>query len=116
MADTTRYARPLGGAATVTLTAADAAQTITVTNDLTMVDGVTNPISVNVTLTADIPAGLQVGAMMFMQATSVGAQTLTFGDGFSPRTVTGVAGKTINGTLIYNGSVFTPLAARVQID
>lgn len=98
---------PYGAAEVLTLTAGDAAQNLTIVNDLTIVDGVTNEATVartiNVTVDTD---SVNVGAKLFIKTKTNATENTVFGTGITGTTYAGVAGKTITKTAIYDGVDF----------
>ena len=102
------------GAADVQTPAFASTIDVTASNNLTLVkpETLTGAVTLNV-----IPGdGLEVGAELHLQVTTDGTEVLTFGTGATAPAVTGVAGKTWCQSLIYNGSVFVPKGAKIQID
>lgn len=106
---------PFGAASSATLSATGA-QAITVKDNLTIIDGVTTEATGNRTLNLTLDAELEGGAMLLVQSKTNGTETTTFGTGITGPVITGVAGKTINATFIYNGTAFVQAGASVQID
>jgi hypothetical protein len=106
---------PFGNADVQALTA-DGAQALTITDGLTIIDGVTTEATGNRTLNLTIDDDLPPGAMLFIQNKTNGAETLIFGTGITGATLTGVAGKTFGLLAVYNGTVFIEASTPVQID
>ena len=93
MSDTIRA--PFGVSESIALTATGA-QAITVSNDMTFIDGVTVEATGNRTLNLTIGTDVNVGASLLVQSKTNGTETTIFGTGITSATITGVAGKTIN--------------------
>ena len=106
---------PFGNAPELALTATGA-QTLTINNGMTFVDGVTVEATGNRTLNLTIDADLQAGARLLVLSKTNGTETTIFGTGITSATITGVAGKTKTQEFIYNGTAFYPAGTAVQID
>jgi hypothetical protein len=106
---------PFGAATTVALSATGA-QAITVTNMLTIVNGVTTQATGNRTLNLTIDANLEAGARMFVKVKTAGTETTIFGTGMQGATLTGASGKTKTFECIYDGTNFVEAGTPVQID
>ena len=106
---------PFGNADVQVLTATGA-QNLTITDNLTILDGVTNIATGNRTINLTIGADVPAGAMIVVQSKTTATETTIFGTGITSATITGVAGKTINQTFIYNGTAFVAGGAQQQID
>lgn len=106
---------PFGAADTVALTATGA-QAVTIDNNLTIIDGVTVQATGNRTINLTISSELKAGAVILCQLKTQGTETTTFGTGIDAATITGVAGKTINQSFMYNGTAFVAMGANHQID
>jgi len=106
---------PFGPADTKTLSVTGA-QALTITDQLTIVDGVTNIATGNRTINLTLDSELKAGAMLIVQNKTDATETLTFGTGITSAVQTGVAGKTHNQSFIYNGTAFVAMGADQQID
>lgn len=106
---------PFGTVGTATMTATGA-QAVTIADQLTIIDGVTTEATGNRTLNLTIGSEVTAGAIIVVQSKSNGTETLTFGTGITSAVSTGVAGKTINQSFIYNGTAFVAMGAEQQID
>lgn len=104
---------PYGAATNSTLTA-DVTYTLTVTNQLTLVNFGTLDTAMALTITPD--AGLEAGALLIIKAKSdATARTITL-TGALPATMSGTISKTKVQTFVYNGSSFIATGAIVQLD
>lgn len=107
---------PWGAADTSLALSATGDQALTITDNCTIIDGVTTQATGNRTLNLTIGAGVRTGALIFLKSKTNGTQTNIFGTGFSVTTVTGEAGKTFCGGFMYDGTTFKPLGSMVKID
>jgi len=106
---------PFGTPETIALTATGA-QAVTITNDSTIIDGVTVEATGNRTINLTIGTDVNIGAQILVQSKTNGTETTIFGTGITTATITGVAGKTINQLFMYNGTAFVAAGADQQID
>jgi hypothetical protein len=106
---------PFGAAVAAQELSATGAQALTISEQLTFIDGVTVQASGNRTLNLTID-GAVAGAILHVSSKSAGTETLIFGTGIDAPTITGVAGKTFCQAFVYDGTVFLPLGLSVQID
>lgn len=106
---------PFGAADVQTLTATGT-QAQTVSNGLTVFDGVTNQASGNRTISLAIDASMKIGSKIVAKLSTASTQTTTFGTGFTAPTLTGVAGKTFVCEFVYDGTNFLAIAAPYQIN
>jgi hypothetical protein len=70
----------------------------------------------NATLNLTISTQVKAGAVLYLKVKTTGTETFTFGTGFSAPLVTGVAGKTWAQGFWYDGTVYLPLGAKIQVD
>jgi len=105
---------PFGAAATLTI-AATGTTAATISNNETVVSSLTT-LTGNATLDLTISSELKAGAQLHIKVKTTGTETFTFGTGIDAPVVTGVAGKTWCQSFWYDGTIFLPSAARVQID
>lgn len=106
---------PFGSASTASLSATGA-QAITISDQLTIIDGATTQATGNRTINLTISAGVKAGAMILATYKTQGTETTTLGTGIDAATITGVAGKTFSQGYMYNGTVFLPFGTANQID
>ena len=106
---------PFGDATTLQLSATGA-QALSIENDMTVVDGVTNAASGNRTLNLTIADSVKAGARLFLKLKTAATETTAFGTGMSGATITGVAGKTKTVECVYDGTNFVEAGTPVQID
>lgn len=104
------------GASTTEALSATGAQAITITNQMTIVDGVTTEATGNRTINLTIDSQVETGAILFVKSKTNGTETTIFGTGMSGATITGVAGKTKTTVFIYDGTNFVEAATPIQID
>lgn len=95
-------------AATGTTAATISAQ-VTSTEALTTLTG-------NATLDLTIDSQLKAGAVLNLKVKTTATETFTFGTGIDGPVVTGVAGKTWCQSFWYDGTIFLPQGAKIQID
>lgn len=95
---------------------ATGAQAIAVTNDLTIIDGVTTQATGNRTLNLTIDAAVNIGARLVVKSKTAATETTIGGTGMTAPTITGVAGKTKTWELVYDGAAFVATGTAVQID
>lgn len=106
---------PFGAAETIALSATGA-QAITITNNVTYLDGVTTIATGNRTLNLTIDSEVPMGARIFVAAKTTGTETTIAGTGITMPTITGAAGKIKVTELFYNGTGFYATSAGYQID
>ncbi len=104
------------GSAKVEILSATGDQDLTITDNLTVLDGVANAASGNRTINLTISDDLPAAAMIFVQNKTAGTETLVFGNGITGATITGVAGKTFGNLFVYNGSAFIQASTPIQVD
>jgi len=104
------------GAATVEALAATGTLAVTISNQVTILDGVTTPSSGNRTVNLTISDEVIKGAVIVAKIKTAGTQTCTWGTGFTAPTMTGVAGKTIVVQFMYDGTAFIQTGAEIQLD
>jgi hypothetical protein len=107
---------PFGDPAAATALTATGAQAITISDQLTFIDGVTVQATGNRTLNLTVSSGVKAGAMLHLLSKTNGTETTTMGTGIDGATITGVAGKTFSQVFIYNGTTFFPCGTANQID
>ncbi len=114
MADEIKY--PFGAADEQAMTATGA-QALTITDQVTLVDGVTVESTGNRTINLTIGSEVKEGAIILVQSKSdASANDMIFGTGITGPTVTGVNTKTHNFLFMYNGTAFVQQGLSVQID
>ena len=106
---------PVGDADEQALSATGA-QALTIDDDMTIIDGVTIEGSGVRTIDLTITTGVKKGAMLLIKTKTAGTQNTVFGTGITAPTFAGVAGKTFTQGFKFDGSVFLPDGAAVQID
>lgn len=104
------------GAADSQALSATGAQAITITNQLTYLDGVTTQATGNRTINLTIDSQVKLGARIILASKTAATETTIAGTGMTMPTTTGVAGKTKVLELYYNGTAFVALAVGYQID
>ena len=95
---------------------ATGAQAIAIDDNFTIIDGATVEATGNRTLDLTIDSEVKSGAKLFLKSKTNGTETTIFGTGITAPTITGVAGKTKTQGFTYDGTVFLPDGASVQID
>ena len=105
---------PFGAAGTITI-AATGTTAATISNNETVVTSLTT-LTGNGTLDLTLSSELRAGATLSIKVKTTGTETFTFGTGIDAPTVTGVAGKTWCQSFWYDGTVFLPAGAKIQID
>lgn len=105
---------PFGAADTLTL-AATGTTAATISNQVTYVSTLPT-LTGNATLDLTLSAKLEAGAMLFVKVKTTGSETFTFGTGIDGPVVTGSAGKTWTQGFWYDGTIFLPMGAKIQID
>ena len=105
---------PFGAAGTLTI-AATGTTAATISNDVTYVEDLTT-LTGNATLDLTLSSELKAGAMLHLKVKTTATETFTMGTGIDGPTVTGVAGKTWCQSFWYDGTVFLPSGAKIQID
>lgn len=106
--------KPFGSAGTLTI-AATGATAATISNDVTYVSSLPT-LTGNATLNLTLSSELQAGAMLHLKVKTTATETFTFGTGIDAPVVTGVAGKTWTQSFWYDGTIFLPCGAKIQID
>lgn len=106
---------PFGEASDITI-AATGTTAVTIDNSVTM-NKTLPTLTGNATLNLTISSELKAGSRLFLKVKTTGAETFTFGTGFSTvPVVTGAAGKTWTQAFYFDGTVFFPMGAKNQID
>jgi ABC-type spermidine/putrescine transport system permease subunit II len=105
---------PFGAAGTLTI-AATGTTAATISNNETVVTSLTT-LTGNATLDLTLSSELKVGASLHIKVKTTGTETFTFGTGIDGPVVTGVAGKTWTQSFWYDGTIFLPCGAKIQID
>lgn len=106
---------PFGATEEIALSATGA-QAITISNDITYLNGVTTIATGNRTLNLTIDSETKVGARIFVASKTTGTETTIAGTGITMPTITGAAGKIKVTELFYNGTTFYATSAGYQID
>ncbi len=106
---------PFGEADSKVLTATGT-QELTIDDDFTVINGVTVQGTGNRTLDLTVNPEVKAGAKILIKAKTVGTQTTIMGTGIDGPDIVGVAGKTKTQGFTYDGNVFLPDGASVQID
>jgi hypothetical protein len=106
---------PMGNANTSALTATGA-QALTISDTLTIIDGVTVEATGNRTLNLTLADDLVIGSKIVVQSKTNGTETTIFGTLMTGITITGVAGKTICNEFVFDGTTFLQSGAQVQVD
>ena len=105
---------PFGAAGTLTI-AATGTTAATISNNETVVTSLTT-LTGNATLDLTLSSELKAGAALHIKVKTTASETFTFGTGIDAPTVTGAAGKTWSQSFFYDGTVFLPCGAKIQID
>jgi hypothetical protein len=105
---------PYGDAATLTI-AATGTTAATISNQVTYVSSLPT-LTGNATLDLTLSSELNAGAMLMLKVKTTATETFTFGTGIDAPVVTGVAGKTWCQAFWYDGTIFLPCGAKIQID
>lgn len=105
---------PYGDAGTLTI-AATGTTAATISNQTTYVSSLTT-LTGNATLDLTLSSELKAGAMLHLKVKTTATETFTFGTGIDGPTVTGAAGKTWTQSYYYDGTIFLPCGAKIQID
>jgi hypothetical protein len=104
---------PFGPADEIVLSATGA-QALTIVDNLTLIDGVTNIATGARTLDLTLDADLPKGAKLAIRTKTTAVENTVFGTGIAGTTYAGVAGKTITRTATFDGVEFK--VDREQID
>jgi hypothetical protein len=105
---------PFGASDTLTI-AATGTTAATISNQVTTVTALPT-LTGNATLDLTLSSELKAGAMLHIKCKTTAAETFTFGTGIDGPVVTGVAGKTWTQSFFYDGTIFLPAGAKIQID
>ncbi len=105
---------PFGVSDTLVI-AATGTTAATITNAVTTVEALTT-LTGNATLDLTLSAELKSGAMLNIKVKTTATETFTYGTGIDAPVVTGVAGKTWCQSFWYDGTIFLPCGAKIQID
>lgn len=105
---------PFGAASDVTI-AATGTTALTIDNSQTY-NSVLPTLTGNATLDLTLSSELKAGARLYLKVKTTGIETFTFGTGIDAPMVTGVAGKTWTQGFWYDGAMFFPIGAKIQID
>jgi len=105
---------PAAKATSITI-AASGTTAITISNNMSYVaTAPTLTAAATISLTAG--TGLKAGAIVFVAVKTTATEVTTFAGSAIAPAVTGAAGKTWTQGLIYNGTSFYPLGAKIQVD
>jgi hypothetical protein len=99
---------------TVVIPAAATGGTATIVNQLTIITTAT--ITSNLALALTAGSELKAGAVIHLVATTNATETITFSVDIVAPVITGVAGKTVSQSFMYNGSKFYPMGAKIQVN
>jgi len=105
---------PFGAGTTLTIEATGTTAA-TITDQLTYVSTLPT-LTGNATLDLTLDSQLKAGAMLNLKVKTTATETFTFGTGIDAPVVTGVAGKTWTQSFWYDGTIFLPCGAKIQID
>lgn len=106
--------KPFGSAGTIAIEATGATAA-TISNDVTYVSSLPT-LTGNATLNLTLSSELKAGAMLHLKVKTTATETFTFGTGIDAPVVTGVAGKTWCQSFWFDGTIFLPCGAKIQID
>ena len=106
---------PMGEATEVALSATGA-QAITISNDLTIIDGVTTQATGNRTLDITVSAGIVKGAKVLIKTKTAGTESTIYGTAITSANLVGAAGKTFSQEYTFDGTNFLPTGEAEQID
>lgn len=87
----------------------------TIVNQVTYVSTLPT-LTGNATLDLTLSTELKAGALLHIKCKTTATETFTFGTGIDGPVVTGVAGKTWTQSFWYDGTIFLPCGAKIQID
>lgn len=105
---------PFGAEGTITI-AATGTTAATINNQITSTESLTT-LTGNATLDLTLSSELNAGAVLNLKVKTTATETFTFGTGIDAPVVTGVAGKTWCQSFWYDGTIFLPCGAKIQID
>ena len=105
---------PFGAAGTLAITATGTTAA-TISNQVTYVSSLPT-LTGNATLDLTLSSELVAGAQLHLKGKTTATETFTFGTGIDAPVVTGVAGKTWCQSFWYDGTIFLPSGAKIQID
>ena len=106
---------PFGEADTKALTATGA-QALAIDDNMTIIDGVTVEATGNRTLDLTVNSEVKAGAKLLVKSKTNATETTVMGTGIDGPNIVGVAGKTKTQGFTFDGTVFLPDGASVQID
>ncbi len=105
---------PFGAAATLAISATGTTAA-TISAQETYVASLST-LTGNATLDLALSSELKAGAKLHLKVKTTATETFTFGTGIDAPVVTGVAGKTWCQSFWYDGTIFLPCGAKIQID
>lgn len=103
------------GAETALVIAATGTTAATISQQQTSTQALTT-LTGNATLDLTLSSSLKAGATLNLKVKTTGTETFTFGTGIDAPTVTGAAGHTWCQSFWYDGTIFLPQGAKIQID
>lgn len=103
------------GDADLLVIAATGTTAATIIDQVTLVSALPT-LTGNATLNLTLHAELKAGARLYIKVKTNGTETFTFGTGIDAPVVTGSAGKTWTQGFWYDGTIFLPQGAKIQID
>ncbi len=105
---------PFGVAGTIAIEATGTSA-VSIVNQETYVASLPT-LTGNATLNLTIDSQVKAGAVLHLKVKTTATETFTFGTGIDAPVVTGVAGKTWCQSFWYDGTIFLPSGAKIQID
>ena len=103
------------GASDALVIAATGTTAATISNQVTNVVALPT-LTGNATLDLTLSSELKAGAKLNIKVKTTASETFTFGTGIDAPVVTGAAGKTWCQSFWYDGTIFLPCGAKIQID
>lgn len=114
MGNKSKILHPFGAVDSVALTAGGA-QAVTISNQLTFIDGITTRQTAATTLNLTIGAGVKKGALIYLSRecnhATAGNRAFTFGTGITADVHTPADEKEVHRSFIYDGTNFVPMGA-----
>lgn len=105
---------PFGAAQSYTI-ANNGTSAITVTNTAVYPSAV-QTLTANATISVTVNSAIKAGARMMVAVKTTSTETTTFAGSIVAPVVTGAAGKTWSQEFWYDGTIFRPCGAKIQVD
>lgn len=105
---------PFGAPSTVTFTASGTT-VLAINNTMNYCSSIVTTTAA-ATLDVTVNSQIKAGAILHLQCTTTGSESMTFSGAIIAPPITGSAGSTWSQCFIYNGTKFYPCGAKIQVN